>query len=569
MLEEVRAHKVVYVFLFCAIALGVFLRVYRHAELLHFELDQARDVFVVHDALETGVMPLLGPYARGSELYLGPIFYYFQAAAAFLFGAEPSIVALPDLVFSILFLPLLYLFARLYFSRTVSMMLVAIAASSLFLVTYGRFAWNPNALPFWITLSVYGLLRSWENKTFHGKWFLMMVAAAAVAMQLHFVAFLTLPLVLLLYFFIVRMRISLGMIVSSAALFLLLYAPVVVSEFQTGSANTKALFVTIIEKGDKDNKHNIFEKVFRGVQETSTYNWVLLSSNQQGGDNIRTKSRKNGYFLCDDKCEARLGSHILAIGAFLILIGTFLWQFVCQWKRRKDNREQNNLWQRQTVIVLWLAVTSIFFVLMAYQISPRFYLLIVPALLVVIGSSLSWLQRRLGSIGFVISVGLVACLFFSNLVQTKQYFSVLDSAQVNGEKQEWRDLIMGRADYITLQQLREAAEHISGQKNKNNFFVVGDNRYARALYFLVSVEGGADGAQCYIKRSSFDAKQVEGADYYVLVRKKSKTQLEESMLDEHEIADEKQFGTIVLYKMEPKERVEIEKSGLPKRCFVR
>ncbi|MFC1638448.1 glycosyltransferase family 39 protein, partial [Patescibacteria group bacterium] len=140
---------------------GIFLRVYHFDDWLHFELDQARDVFIISNADSNGFseMPLLGPQARGRDLQLGPIFYYFQYTSAKIFGVSPVTIAFPDLLFSILLIPLSYLFSRQFFSGSISLLLSLITASSLFLVTYGRFAWNPNAMPFWTMLSVYALMK--------------------------------------------------------------------------------------------------------------------------------------------------------------------------------------------------------------------------------------------------------------------------------------------------------------------------------------------------------------------------------------------------------------------------
>ena len=572
---ELKTHKIIYLILVSVIILGIFLRVYKHAELLHFELDQARDVFVVYDMLNDGNIPLLGPYARGSELYLGPIFYYFQAIPAFFFGTFPSIVAWPDLIFSILFLPLFYFFARLYFSREVSVMITALAATSLFLVTYGRFAWNPNALPFWMTLAMYGLLRAWNNKVFSLRWFLVMVGASAVVMQLHFVAFLTVPLIVVSYMIFVRMRLTWKPIFLSIGLLCLLFTPIIVSEFQTSGANTKSFFATIVDKGDKDDSHNIIEKIFRGIQETATYNLVLLTSNQSGGDNIRTKKTADSYFLCDSDCRGQLPVHIVAMSIFAIISIVFLYQFIQQWKRCKENITNNNIYQRYLLIILWLLWSGVFLVLMAYQISPRFYLLIVPAFLVMFGTVLQLLQKRFGRVGKYVSIGIVSLLIIFNLVSTWQYFSILNNVLCNVEthcnaslREDWRDLIMNRNDYITLGQLRGVAHYIGKQGGESKFFIVGDNRYARALYFLTNIENNISNAQCYIKRSNFETKQVEGREYYVLVRTKSKTHVNDEMLVNHDITDEKSFGTVTLYRMVPK-NMNNNITEIPKGCFVR
>ncbi len=569
--KELGDHKLIYIFLFLSIIVGAFLRLYHHSDWLHFELDQARDLFVVYDMLNNHVVPLLGPYARGSDLYLGPIFYYFQALPAFVFGVAPNVAAWPDLLFSVLFIPLVYLFARLYFSCSVSVMLAVLAATSLFLVTYGRFAWNPNALPFWMTLAMYGLLRAHSGKTFSRGWFLTMIGAGIVAMQLHFIAFLVVPLTIGTYMLIARMRIPWRSVLLGVVLASLLYLPVLISEYQTHGANARVLVATIFAKGDKDNKHNLAEKVFRGVQETATYNGVLLSSDQSGGDPVRTKRDKGGHLslLCDADCKDRFPQQLIAVSVFLLILGLFIGQFIISYHKRVTTTENMLVYQRQLLILLWLSWSGVFLVLLAYQISPRFYLLIVPALLIMFGFVLRILVQKWSAVGKWIGIVLVSLLVLWNLINTHQYFQILNSVEENIVQYEWRDLIMNRGDYITLGQLRSVADQITeDEKNSVSFLIVGDNRYARALYYLTNIEKNVKNAQCYIKRSSFTSEQVAQREYYVLVRTQSKTQINEEMLRGHTIADKKNFGTLTLYKVIPNKGGNISLEQ-PENCFVR
>jgi len=99
---------------FAAVILAaIFLRAWHFHDWLFFKMDQARDALLIKQALGNGLgwLPLLGPKAGGTHLNLGPAFYYFQYISAFLFqSAHPAVLAYPDLLFSILSIPLFYFF---------------------------------------------------------------------------------------------------------------------------------------------------------------------------------------------------------------------------------------------------------------------------------------------------------------------------------------------------------------------------------------------------------------------------------------------------------------------------
>lgn len=142
------------VFVLAAIfIIGIFLRTFYFHDWLRFNADQSRDAGIVSDVVEGKTSaPLLGPKAGGTEFRLGSAFYIFQIASASLFGNRPDAMAYPDLISSLLAIPLLYAFLRLYFERKTALFLTALFAVSFYGVKYSRFAWNPNSLPFWTLL---------------------------------------------------------------------------------------------------------------------------------------------------------------------------------------------------------------------------------------------------------------------------------------------------------------------------------------------------------------------------------------------------------------------------------
>ena len=137
------------IFIIVAVAFAV--RVYHFSDWLYFQGDQARDALLVTEAYGGGPgnLPLLGPRAGGTSTRLGPVFYYFQYISVLIFGnRSPAVFAFPDLFFSILTIPLLYLFLRKFFKSGWSILLTLLYSVSLYTVQYSRFAWNPNSLPF-------------------------------------------------------------------------------------------------------------------------------------------------------------------------------------------------------------------------------------------------------------------------------------------------------------------------------------------------------------------------------------------------------------------------------------
>jgi hypothetical protein len=109
--------------LLAIILLGTFLRAYNLNDWLDFGDDQVHDAILV-EAVVRGetAWPLLGPdmsksgngstegSSRENRFHIGPVYYYFQILSAKMFGTEPYRLAYPDLLFSILSIPLFFIF---------------------------------------------------------------------------------------------------------------------------------------------------------------------------------------------------------------------------------------------------------------------------------------------------------------------------------------------------------------------------------------------------------------------------------------------------------------------------
>ncbi|GAG00564.1 unnamed protein product, partial [marine sediment metagenome] len=177
--------KRVLIAILAVMILSTALRAYNFSEWLLVRADQARDATIARQAFENGPanLRILGPkvdkvkiegdVGAGDTFNLGPFYYYIQYASMVILGsADPSVVALPDLIMSILTIPLFYIFLRQVFSKRISFIVTTLFSFSFILIQYSRFAWNPNQLFFWSILFVLGLYKTAveKNKSRAGWW---------------------------------------------------------------------------------------------------------------------------------------------------------------------------------------------------------------------------------------------------------------------------------------------------------------------------------------------------------------------------------------------------------------
>ncbi|MFZ2193126.1 MAG: glycosyltransferase family 39 protein [Candidatus Moraniibacteriota bacterium] len=245
-------------------AIGIFLRTYNFHDWLKFDVDQSRDIALVEKVLNKETdWPTFGPTMRKSQdsngnlFHLGPAYYYFQIISAKIFGSEPDKLAYPDLLFSILSIPLFYFFLKNYFSINLSLGLTGLYSVSFFAIQHSRFAWNPNAIPFFVILfllSSYKLLEKRENT--HWSWLLLLGIAIGIGIQLH--------IIILILFLFLAFLISLYLIKSNWRLWkkiifvigivAILNLGQLISEIKTDFSNSKILLNSAIVENSTEKK---------------------------------------------------------------------------------------------------------------------------------------------------------------------------------------------------------------------------------------------------------------------------------------------------------------------------
>ncbi len=450
--------------LLVVIAGGVFVRTYKFDDWLYFKMDQSRDAILMSKAINEGpqYLPLLGARAGAVKLKhgflrLGPAFYYFEYVAGKLFNStEPYVLAYPDLFFGILAVPMLFFLAKLYFSRLNSLLIATMYAFSFIIIQYSRFSWNPNALQFFLLLSFYGLLRMLNepNEKKRRWWIALWAFAATIGSQLHFFGFFTLlgASGLLIGFHhqlwkLAKIKTLLqremlkkmaGYAAIALAVFLFLYTPVIISDVFKKGENTHNFFEAM---GSKPSKDSFGEKIFKDVKENAKY-YCLVTTSQCYGSSIKKEVPA------------------LLVTGLVLLAGLSL--------SVRGLRKKTNLLQRDflAMLLIWVGVFSILTIPVAFQLRPRFFIVVFAIPFIFLGLAFEFFEEKLKkeqaiALAILFTVGIVAW----NSHGTYAWFKEQASSQKKALEVK-RTLILKAKDGVTLSQLQGVTDWMYGRRKE-------------------------------------------------------------------------------------------------------
>lgn len=282
MMKQVKKVKKSTWILLGIILIGIFLRTYHFRDWIYFSSDQVRDVKLTEKVIkgETG-WPLFGPHMNHADVFVGPMYYYFQIISAKIFGAGPAQMAYPDLLFSIVSIPLMYFFLKRYFTENLSLALTGLYSISFFSIQYSRFALNPNVSPFFSILFLLALLEfiSAGEKT-QWKWIISLGIALGVGIQLHAIT-LILFLIIIFLAFIFLMKRNWRTWNKWAIVFLImiiLNLGQIVGDARNNFKNTKSFFNQSLSRSTSDSNGNFSENLKLNTDCHVQANFFIASS---------------------------------------------------------------------------------------------------------------------------------------------------------------------------------------------------------------------------------------------------------------------------------------------------
>lgn len=538
-IEKLVKTKSFWIFVLIFIA-GAFLRAYNFSPWLHFELDQARDAIVVDEAIDGGVgeLPLLGPRAAGTQLRLGPASYYMEYFSSLIFGDSVVGSAYSILFFSILSLVITFLIFRRYFNQRISLILLGIFATSLFFITYSRFSWNPNFIPFFVTATLYSLLRLVDrNDSKSGYWLVACAFFFGILFQLHFMSLIIISIVSVAFLLYKRPKIGIKFWAIAVSLFLVLNIPMFINETKTGGDNFDQFMKAVFEKSEESEK-NLIEKLVKNYSEHSL-GYGIMMTGYQDGELPNFEKDKKGY---DIKCDRYCRNHF-AYGAIFFLFNSLgIILLVMRLFREREIMKKDFL----VLSSVLFAVSFLVFTPLAFDLSPRFFLVsgIIP--FVFFGLILERIVRFDRNIKSGILLGLV--LVISNLFFVSKFFNELNLSK-SESIEIGQDRIMKQKTRITLEQQNAIADFLQESYNSNGYPVLykGQNEFHRAFAYLLDKRG-------VLRDSISNSSIYRNANYFLIIRTQSDLEpFVEDYNENYQFISKREFGTLTVYRLIPRE----------------
>ncbi len=523
--------------LLAIIVLGIFLRTYHFSAWMVFNPDQARDAMLVDDVLSGKSSALiLGPEAGNTLFDLGPWFYHLEILSAKFFGSEPWKLALPDLLFSLLTIPLFYFFVRKYFNLNVSLTMMFFVSISYFMVRYSRFAFNPNSIPFFLLLFLCGvlcLLEKNNKKSFAGA--ALIGVAIGVGMQLHILLFFIMPTVTGVFFLYLLFKKPsvwpfFGKIVVIVFFILLANAGQIAYGLKNGWLNNERFRLAITDStGGGSISRNLSMDLLcqsqanlhiissLGDSEECTFYKVYHRATTKGLSGLRQED--NATFIL------MLFGVVYSLGGY-ILLGYF-------WYKETDERRKNWL----SLAGIYGLVSLVAMLPIITQASLRYYIISFFLPFIFLGV---WVQFFLGIANreirrFAIFAIVAGFVFFQ--------FQKLNSVRADFENQHASD-----ERYAIWGEVENMTSYIAQNSSGEDVYIAGKNAYFSRFYKPLLYAGGQVGVN--IQRGD-KSEEIPAGAHIIFIQDAASSQKMNSKKTfmGHSVENYKIFGNVAVINL--------------------
>ncbi|MDZ7611248.1 MAG: glycosyltransferase family 39 protein [Candidatus Moranbacteria bacterium] len=516
----IKQNKLIVAIIVAIIVATAVIRLWHFSDWLYFSLDQARDAELARESFEHGPgnLPLLGARAAGTFLRLGPVYYYFQALSVQIFNTlDPYALAVPDLVFSLLSIPLFYYFLRLFLSVKSSLLATALYSFSFLSIQYSRFAWNTNALPFWTVLTALSIYKfsSVKEKIKRGRWLVLAALSFAVLSQLHFVALAGFGLIGLIALAVYRPRVNPRHWIYAAGAFVVFYIPMILSEIATKGANYEQFKYAIFAKTG-DGLPFVFSFV-EAVRELSRTFMMFLTSFGEG----------------QEEMFAWVGFVLIFAGALLLI--------------RKIKKDKS-MRLPAAIVFVWLLVFVFLYAKTDTSLKPRFFLPLAFFPFLFFGLIADKIMENFKKYGFAFVLVITAIFVGSNANAVFMWYNYLDTGS---EKALKREIFLKQSDGVTVKQMKDAVGYMVDKVEKS-----GNNLCYRAPaarihgyeYFMLM---RLPEERFHRIKHRMDNK--DKCDFFAISRIDDRTPVDEDYADDFNLIKREGFGRVAIWDIEPKD----------------
>lgn len=187
----IKKNKKEFFLLLAILLLASFLRLYKISAYMTFLGDEGRDALVLKRMIVDHKFRLIGPVTSIGNMYLGPLYYYLVLPSAAIASLSPAGPAVFVALLGVVTVGLLWWVGKEWFGKGVGLIAAFLYAISPVVIIYSRSSWNPNVMPFFALLTIYGLWRTWQEDEFY--WLPVIGITLSFALQSHYLGLLLIP----------------------------------------------------------------------------------------------------------------------------------------------------------------------------------------------------------------------------------------------------------------------------------------------------------------------------------------------------------------------------------------
>ncbi len=218
---------------------GFILRTHNISQYMTFLGDEGRDATIVRDIILGRNFTIIGPGTSIGNMYLGPWYYYLMVVPLWLANFSPVGPALMVAGFGVATIGLVWWVGRQWFGRVPALVISGLYAVAPTVIIFSRSSWNPNIMPFFALLAMYGIWKVWRYG--YWRWLVISTLSLGFVLNSHYLGLLLVPVMGLYWLLAKKDKTSWKYLLVSILVLAGIMLPLVVFDAAHGWPNLNAM----------------------------------------------------------------------------------------------------------------------------------------------------------------------------------------------------------------------------------------------------------------------------------------------------------------------------------------
>jgi hypothetical protein len=406
-------------------------------------------------------------------------------------------------------------------------------------------------------------------------WVGVCAAAVAFVMQLHTITLIGVPIILVIYLFVIKKRPNWKDISTFVIIAFLLFLPLISNDLLTRGENTKAFYDAVINQQDANIRTTIPKQSFMNGYNFVQFYTAIVASNMYIKAPIRLESSYNLLDLINKNASSSVLKNnfikFAIVSIFFVVVMIILIKIFIKKSKEGYFKEHSKQYNFIILLIIWQSVFALLFYPLALKVDSRYFLSVLFIPIILIGFCFLLIEHYFQRYGKIFTAVIIIGITIINIYNSVKWILAVNSFSTSANLLQ-NEMILEDYYIVTNKQWQNIIDVVVDKfenEDKTTIYIDSSPMHIKPFMYLLRIDKNMNVRE-------IDAEKIDNNGVYFYLREAKKinnnkilpTKIKKNFI----ISDTINFGTVVLFELQPinvgKSVIHESKKQNNNRCYM-